>query len=33
MGHAARATVMERFTEERMVDATLAAYKQVLTHD
>jgi hypothetical protein len=30
IGQAARATVMERFTEERMVEATLAAYKRVL---
>jgi Glycosyltransferase Family 4/Glycosyl transferases group 1 len=33
IGQAARATVLERFTEERMVEATLAAYKRVLTHD
>jgi hypothetical protein len=33
LGQAARATVMERFTEERMVEATLSAYQQVLTHD
>jgi glycosyltransferase involved in cell wall biosynthesis len=32
VGQAARATVKERFTEERMVEATLAAYKQVLTN-
>jgi hypothetical protein len=32
LGHAARATVQERFTEERMVEATIAAYKQVLTN-
>jgi hypothetical protein len=32
IGHAARATVKERFTEERMVEATLARYKQVLTN-
>jgi|SRR5579863_2354516 len=32
-GQAARAKVMERFTEERMIEATLNAYKQVLTHD
>ena len=30
MGHAARATVIERFTEKRMIEATLAAYKQAL---
>jgi hypothetical protein len=30
LGHAARSTVMERFTEERMVSATLAAYGRVL---
>lgn len=29
LGQAARATVMERFTEERMIDATLAAYQRV----
>lgn len=32
MGPAARATVIERFTEERMIEATLTAYKQAL-HD
>jgi glycosyltransferase involved in cell wall biosynthesis len=31
LGVAARATVMERFTEERMVAATLEAYERVLT--
>jgi hypothetical protein len=30
MGHAARAAVIERFTEQCMVDATLAAYNRVL---
>jgi hypothetical protein len=30
LGHAARATVMERFTEQRMVESTLAAYDRVL---
>jgi glycosyltransferase involved in cell wall biosynthesis len=30
LGHAARATVMERFTEQCMVEATLAAYQRVL---
>jgi hypothetical protein len=29
IGHAARATVMERFTEERMIEATLTAYRRV----
>ena len=29
LGRAARATVIERFTEERMMDATLAAYQRV----
>jgi hypothetical protein len=29
LGYAARATVMERFTENHMVEATLAAYRQV----
>jgi len=33
LGQAARATVLERFTEERMVEATLTAYERVLTHD
>ncbi len=33
LGQAARATVIERFTEDRMVEATLAAYKQVSTND
>ena len=33
LGQAARATVMERFTEERMVEATLASYKRVLAND
>lgn len=33
LGRAARATVRERYTEDRMVEATLAGYKQVLTHD
>jgi hypothetical protein len=30
IGHAGRDTVMERFTEQRMIEATLAAYAQVL---
>ncbi len=30
VGHAARATVMDRFTEEHMIEATLTAYKRVL---
>jgi glycosyltransferase involved in cell wall biosynthesis len=30
IGHAARVTVMERFTEEHMIEATLTAYRQVL---
>jgi hypothetical protein len=30
IGQAARATVMEQFTEERMVEATLAAYKSCI---
>jgi glycosyltransferase involved in cell wall biosynthesis len=30
LGRAARATVIERFTEEHMVAATLAAYRKVL---
>jgi glycosyltransferase involved in cell wall biosynthesis len=30
LGEAARATVTERFTEERMVAATLMAYEKVL---
>jgi hypothetical protein len=33
LGQAARATVRERFTEDRMVEATLTAYKRVLRHD
>ncbi|HWE48472.1 MAG TPA: glycosyltransferase family 4 protein [Bryobacteraceae bacterium] len=32
MGRAARATVIERFTEDRMVDSTIAAYERVLKH-
>jgi hypothetical protein len=32
-GSAARATVIERFTEEHMVEATLTAYKRVLAND
>jgi hypothetical protein len=32
LGRAARRTVMEKFTEERMVKATLAAYERVLGH-
>jgi hypothetical protein len=32
LGQAARATVIERFTEERMVETTLTAYKRVLTN-
>lgn len=31
MGCAARATVQERFTEDHMIDATLAAYRKVVT--
>lgn len=30
LGRAARATVMDRFTEQRMVEATLSAYERVL---
>lgn len=30
LGQAARATVLERFTEDRMVEATLTAYKRVI---
>jgi glycosyltransferase involved in cell wall biosynthesis len=30
LGHAARETVRERFTEKHMVDATLAAYRKAL---
>lgn len=30
LGHAARETVLARFTEDRMVDATIAAYERVL---
>jgi len=30
MGHAARATVIERFTEAHMIEATLGAYNRVL---
>jgi glycosyltransferase involved in cell wall biosynthesis len=33
LGLAARATVMKRFTEEHMIDATLAAYERVLEHE
>ena len=32
LGPAARATVLARFTEKHMVDATLAAYERVLNH-
>ena len=32
LGLAARATVLDRFTEKHMVDATLAAYERVLNH-
>jgi hypothetical protein len=32
MGIAARATVLERFSEDRMVESTIAAYERVLTH-
>ena len=32
LGRAARATVIERFSEQRMVEATLAAYAGVLAH-
>jgi hypothetical protein len=32
LARAARATVIERFTEERMVEATLMAYTKVLAH-
>jgi glycosyltransferase involved in cell wall biosynthesis len=32
LGRAARATVIERFSEQHMVDATLAAYLQVQAH-
>lgn len=32
MGCAARATVIERFTEKRMVEATLSAYERVLAN-
>ncbi len=31
LGRAARATVIERFTEDRMIAATLAAYERILT--
>jgi hypothetical protein len=33
LGAAARATVMQRFTEEHMVESTLTAYKRMLAHD
>jgi len=33
LGQAARATVMERFTEQRMVEATLTAYERMLAND
>jgi len=33
LGQTARATVMERFTEQRMVEATLTAYERVLAND
>jgi hypothetical protein len=33
LGQAARATVMGRFTEERMVESTLKAYERVLAND
>jgi glycosyltransferase involved in cell wall biosynthesis len=33
LGCAARATVMERFTEQHMVEAALAAYNRVQAHD
>lgn len=33
LGQAARATVIERFTEERMIEATLSAYERVLAND
>jgi hypothetical protein len=33
LGQAARATVVERFTEERMIEATLNAYERVLAND
>ncbi|HWF09890.1 MAG TPA: glycosyltransferase family 4 protein [Bryobacteraceae bacterium] len=33
LGHAARETVTARFTEEQMIESTIAAYGQVLTHD
>jgi len=32
MGSAARATVLERFTEDRMVESTIAAYRRVLAN-
>ena len=32
LGAAARKTVLERFTEEHMVQATVAAYRQALAH-
>lgn len=32
LGHAARETVASRFTEKHMLDATLAAYEEVLNH-
>jgi len=33
LGHAARAAVQERFTEERMIQATLSEYERVLAND
>jgi hypothetical protein len=33
MGRAARATVIDRFTEGRMVESTIAAYERALAHD
>ena len=32
MGRAARATVLERFTEDRMVESTIVAYQRVVAH-
>jgi hypothetical protein len=32
MEAAARATVLERFTEARMVESTIEAYQRVLAH-